>query len=112
MPENELMEKVCSRLGAGAYGRGRISVIPVGHRDEVRFADGGRLIRLGAVIRAQGYESEDVLIGYLEEAYVNASGSSGDPEVRVFLPPVMTERNEDGFKAFEAECEIIFEAGV
>lgn len=103
-----IIESVCGRLGIGAYGNGAVSFIPGSGRDEVRFEDGGRLIRLGGVLRAAGYEGGQVLIGYLSEA---ASAAAADPAVTVRLPAVLAERREDGFMAFEAECDIIFEEG-
>lgn len=104
-----IIETVCGRLGIGAYGSGAVSFIPGRGRDEVRFEDGSRLVRLRGVLRAAGYEGGQVLIGYLEEAA--SAAAVGDPVVTVRLPAVMAERCEDGFAAFEAECDIIFEEG-
>lgn len=109
--KGNVIESVCGRLGIGAYGSGAVSFIPGRVRDEVRFEDGSRLVRLRGVLRAAGYEGGQVLIGYLEEAASAAAAAVGDPAVSVRLPAVLAERCEDGFTAFEAECDIIFEEG-
>lgn len=101
-------------------------MLPCGERLGQELADGGRLVRIGAVIRAGGYEPENVLLEALDEAAErlekipenipeseNDTALSGDPSVEILgiraeLPGVIAERREDGFRAFEAKCLIWF----
>lgn len=128
----KLFEEICRGLGCGAYGCGRVSLLPTVERVQQELVGGGRLVRLGAVLRAAGYETDRALLAALEDMAevadkMSASEKSSEDEensenekfseisekikaeilgVRVELPAVIAERREDGYKAFEAKCFI------
>ncbi|MCM1578055.1 MAG: hypothetical protein NC078_04570 [Ruminococcus sp.] len=108
----EVIKKICEESGCGAYGNGRVSLVPKGDRCEQELADGGRLARIGAVLRAGGYEREEDLLRELESAAGKIEKVSCKvngveiPGARVRLPGVLSERREDGYAEFEAECFI------
>ena len=118
----EVIKKICGKIGCGAYGCGKVSLLPSGERTEQELAHGGRLVRIGAVVRTCGYDSEEALLEALDNAAgklekisesENAPNGGGASEaeilgIRTELPGVIAERREDGFRAFEARCRIWF----
>lgn len=118
----EVIKKICEGAECGAYGCGRVSLLPGGERLGQELVGGGRLVRIGAVIRAGGYESENALLEALDEAAEKLESFPGSEEnttmnsdssieilgIRTELPGAIAERREDGFRAFEAKCLIWF----
>ncbi|MDE6591711.1 MAG: hypothetical protein K2K57_01425 [Oscillospiraceae bacterium] len=127
----EVIKKICEGIECGAYGHGQVSLLPSGERTEQELMDGGRLVRIGAVIRAGGYESEEALLAALDETAERLENfpkgekntalsdttmsdtTSSDSSVEILgiraeLPGVAVERREDGYRAFEAKCLIWF----
>lgn len=105
----ELLEVLCRAAEVGAYGSGKVTILPKSGGGFVKLYDGG-IVKVKAVISASGFGGRRELLRLADLASERLAAFSGEGIIKVSssFPAIIAKAEENGFIRIEKDIEVIY----